>query len=151
MVDLDSFKAVNDVRGHAAGDDVLRSVAVVLRECIGDSGHAVRYGGDEFAVELDVDEPQALEIAESIRRRVGELSFVAAPGLRCTVSLGVASASPGMSLRRWMAAAESALYGPKDPGRAPCATPGRNPHNHDHSRPPAGHKQNGTSNKHPGT
>src|SRR3546814_8081028 len=71
MVELDSFKAVNDVRGHAAGDDVLRSVAVVLRECIGDRGHAVRYGGDEFAVALDVDEPQALEIAASLRRRVG--------------------------------------------------------------------------------
>ena len=128
MVDLDSFKAVNDVRGHAAGDDVLRSVAAVLRECIGDRGHAVRYGGDEFAVALDVDEPQALEIAESIRRRVGELSFVAAPGLRCTVSLGVASASPGMSLRRWMAAADSALYSAKDQGRDRVATPDRNPH-----------------------
>src|SRR3546814_18610756 len=81
----------------------------------------------EFAVALDVDEPQALEIAESIRRRVGELSFVAAPGLRCTVSLGVASASPGMSLRRWMAAADSALSGAKDQGRDRVATPGRPP------------------------
>ena len=106
MVDLDSFKAVNDLRGHAAGDDVLRGVAAVLRECIGDRGRAVRYGGDEFAVALDVDEPQALEIAESIRRRVGELSFAAAPGQRCKVSLGVAGAGPGMSLRRWVAAAE---------------------------------------------
>src|SRR3546814_11115167 len=112
MVDLDSFKAVNDVRGHAAGDDVLRSVAVVLRECIGDRGHAVRYGGDEFAVALDVDGPQALEIAESIRRRVGELSFVAAPGLRCTVSLGVARHSPGMSLRRWHATPALARFVP---------------------------------------
>lgn len=128
MVDLDSFKAVNDVRGHAAGDDVLRSVAAVLRECIGDRGRAVRYGGDEFAAALEVDEPQALEIAESIRRRVGELSFVAAPGLRCTVSLGVASASPEMSLRRWMAAADSALYNAKDRGRDCVATPDRNPH-----------------------
>src|SRR3546814_6833923 len=72
--DVCSSDLVNDVRGHAAGDDVLRSVAAVLRECIGDRGHAVRYGGDEFAVALDVDEPQALEIAESIRRRVGERS-----------------------------------------------------------------------------
>src|SRR3546814_8507043 len=111
-----------------SSDLVLRSVAAVLRECIGDRGHAVRYGGDECAVAVDVDVPQALEIAESIRRRVGELSFVAAPGLRGTVSLGVASASPGMSLRRWMPAADSALYGAKDQGRDRVATPGRNPH-----------------------
>src|SRR3546814_5063986 len=97
-------------------------------------------GGDEFAVALDVDEPQALEIAESIRRRVGELSFVAAPGLRCTVSLGVASASPGMSLRRWMAAADSALYGAKDQGRDRVATPGRNPHIAAASRREAAHR-----------
>src|SRR3546814_19389546 len=110
-----------------SSDLVLRSVAAVLRECIGDRGHAVRYGGDEFAVALDVDEPQALEIAESLRRRVGELSFVAAPGLRCTVSLGVASASPGMSLLRVVAAADSALSGAKDNGRDRVATPGRTP------------------------
>src|SRR3546814_15875766 len=119
MVDLDSFKAVNDVRGHAAGDDVLRSVAVVLRECIGDRGHAVRYGGDEFAVAPDVDEPQALEIAESIRRRVGELSFVAAPGLPCTVCLGVASSHQGLSLRRSLAAAHSPLYAAPPPDPCP--------------------------------
>src|SRR3546814_10370162 len=81
----------------------------------------------EFAVALDVDEPQALEIAESIRRRVGELSFLAVPGLRCTVSLGVASASPGMSLRRWMAAADSALFSAKDQARERVATPGSTP------------------------
>ena len=123
MVDIDSFKATNDGRGHAVGDDVLRGVAAVLRDCIGDHGHAVRYGGDEFALALEVDEPRALVIAESIRRQVGALSFVAAPGLHCTVSLGVATASAGMSLRRWMVAADTALYNAKDAGRNRVATP----------------------------
>jgi diguanylate cyclase len=125
MVDIDNFKTTNDARGHAVGDDVLRGVAAVLRECIGGHGHAVRYGGDEFALALEVDEPRALAIAESIRRQVGELSFVAAPGLHCTVSLGVAAASPGMSLRRWMVAADTALYNAKDQGRNCVATPTR--------------------------
>jgi diguanylate cyclase len=125
MVDIDNFKTTNDARGHAVGDDVLRGVAAVLRECIGDHGHAVRYGGDEFALALEVGEPQALAIAESIRRQVGELSFVAAPGLHSTVSLGVAAASPGMSLRRWMVAADTALYNAKDQGRNCVATPTR--------------------------
>ncbi len=127
MVDIDNFKTTNDARGHAVGDDVLRGVAAVLRENIGGNGHAVRYGGDEFALALDVDEPRALSIAESIRRQVCELSFVAAPGLRCTVSLGVATASPGMSLRRWMVAADTALYHAKDQGRNCVATPTRHP------------------------
>ena len=127
MVDIDSFKATNDGRGHAVGDDVLRGVAAVLRECIGDHGHAVRYGGDEFALALEVDEPRALAIAESIRRQVGALSYAAAPGLHCTVSLGVATASPGMSLRRWMVAADTALYNAKDAGRNRVATPVRDP------------------------
>lgn len=125
MVDIDSFKAANDARGHAVGDDVLREVAAVLRDCIGDHGRAVRYGGDEFVLALEVDEPQALAIAESIRGRVRELTFAAAPGLRCTVSLGVAAAGPGMSLRRWMVAADTALYHAKDQGRDRVATPPR--------------------------
>lgn len=123
MVDLDQFKAINDVHGHAVGDDVLRAVAATLRECIGGHGHAVRYGGDEFAVAMEVDESRALAIAESIRRQVGELSFPDAPDLRCTVSLGVAGAQPNMSLRRWMVAADTALYRAKDLGRDRVATP----------------------------
>ncbi|MDN5781460.1 MAG: diguanylate cyclase [Luteimonas sp.] len=128
MVDIDNFKATNDARGHAVGDDVLCGVAAILRECIGDHGHAVRYGGDEFAVALAVDQSQALAIAESIRSQVGALSFVAAPGLHCTVSIGIAAAGKEMSLRRWMVAADTALYNAKDRGRNCVATPDRPGH-----------------------
>src|SRR3546814_19776238 len=56
MVDLDSFKDVKDVRGHAAGGDVLRLVAELLRDCLGHRGHAVSLGGSEFAVAVALAE-----------------------------------------------------------------------------------------------
>lgn len=124
MVDIDGFKAINDRRGHAAGDDVLRGVASVLRACIRGDDRAARYGGDEFAVVLATDETRAVEIAERIRDGVRALTFPSEPGLACTVSLGVAAAGTHeASLRRWMVLADSALYRAKDLGRDRVCTP----------------------------
>ncbi|HVI59945.1 MAG TPA: diguanylate cyclase [Luteimonas sp.] len=123
MVDVDGFKATNDGRGHAIGDDVLRGVAQALRACIGEHDRAGRYGGDEFVVAMAADEARAVAVAECIRTHVRNLAFPAAPGLRCTVSLGVAAAARGTSLRRWMVAADAALYRAKDQGRDRVATP----------------------------
>ena len=50
LIDLDNFKMVNDVYGHAEGDIVLRATAEILKKTVGSEGYVVRFGGDEFAV-----------------------------------------------------------------------------------------------------
>jgi diguanylate cyclase (GGDEF)-like protein/PAS domain S-box-containing protein len=69
VADLDSFKAVNDRRGHAAGDVVLRDVASRLREVLRPQDTVARFGGDEFVIVLeDVDGPDgARRVAERAR------------------------------------------------------------------------------------
>nr|WP_255703393.1 sensor domain-containing diguanylate cyclase [Lysobacter sp. GX 14042] len=117
VVDVDDFKRINDEYGHAAGDDVLRGLAAVLRSCAGD--HPVgRNGGDEFAIVLPAGEAEAIRLADRVRCGVESLEVPGAPGLRCTVSLGVAAAGPeATTLRRWMIAADASLYEAKRGGR----------------------------------
>jgi diguanylate cyclase (GGDEF)-like protein len=91
MMDLDHFKAVNDSIGHQAGDEVLRAVAGVLRDCSRESDFLARYGGEEFTMILPrtyLDEAQTL--AERIRAAVEELVIDGAD-LRVTMSIGVAA------------------------------------------------------------
>ncbi|MEM9037307.1 MAG: bifunctional diguanylate cyclase/phosphodiesterase [Actinomycetota bacterium] len=67
MLDLDRFKAVNDVLGHAAGDEVLDQVGKIIRAQVRDSDVIARYGGDEFICVLyDCDEALARDVAERI-------------------------------------------------------------------------------------
>jgi diguanylate cyclase (GGDEF)-like protein len=91
MMDLDHFKAVNDTIGHQKGDDVLRAVAGVLRQCSRESDYLARYGGEEFAMILpqtSLDEARTL--AERIRASVAALD-PGHPDLRVTMSIGVSA------------------------------------------------------------
>jgi diguanylate cyclase (GGDEF)-like protein len=68
IIDLDDFKRVNDVRGHQAGDELLRQVAALLQHELRPYDQIARYGGDEFVLLLPgSDEPTARQVAERVR------------------------------------------------------------------------------------
>lgn len=110
LVDLDRFKAVNDLFGHAGGDAVLVEVARRLSECLRNSDLLARIGGEEFLVALpDCAASDAQAIAERLRRIVGE-GPVRLPGgqlARVTVSIGVAVAERAADLEGGEAATSS--------------------------------------------
>lgn len=120
VLDVDRFKDINDRHGHAAGDDVLRAIASLLvQESMAHDSHAGRLGGDEFAIALPYSMRQAQAAAEKLRAAVEAFEFGNVPGLRCSVSIGLASPPDNstLGLREWMDAADRALYRAKHAGR----------------------------------
>ena len=115
LLDVDHFKRVNDVHGHAAGDDVLREVAQRVRAGLRPDDACGRWGGEEFLCLLDgVAMPRAVLVAEALRTRVSDAPV--GPGLRVTVSIGVAVGDPE-SPEALVARADEALYAAKAAGR----------------------------------
>jgi diguanylate cyclase (GGDEF)-like protein len=119
LLDLDNFKDVNDLRGHAVGDRVMRTVAGVLRERLNESQVIGRLGGDEFAVVLPrCDQQHATEVADRLRNAVATLPLVTAgASTRITVSTGVAGFGVGDTWQSVLANADLALYASKAAGR----------------------------------
>jgi diguanylate cyclase len=119
MIDIDHFKDINDRYGHLAGDEVIRTTAAIIRACIREVDVPGRYGGDEFGLLLlHTGTHAALAAAERIRQRVAETSFERAPGVHCTLSIGIAQASRGMEdVHAWISQADAALYQAKTLGR----------------------------------
>jgi len=119
MIDVDHFKSINDRHGHPVGDEVLRAMAAILVECCRAVDTPCRYGGDEFLVVLPETRVQgAAVLAERIRQRFSAFACEAAPGLRCTASLGAAEASAQMEgPGAWIQGADAALYRAKAAGR----------------------------------
>ena len=117
MIDLDHFKLINDTHGHAAGDEVLRGVAEVLREALRAHDVPGRYGGEEFGVLLPGSDASAAEaIAERIRKRIEWASF--AGEAKVTASIGCAALDAAdMHPAAWVARADRALYAAKAAGR----------------------------------
>jgi two-component system cell cycle response regulator len=115
IFDIDHFKAINDSRGHLAGDEVLRGFARVLTEAVRDMDLVARYGGEEFAVVLPRCE--AADAVQVVARVTGALRR--SPDLEgVTVSAGIASlpanASSSIGL---VSAADDALFASKRAGR----------------------------------
>lgn len=119
LIDIDHFKPINDRYGHGMGDMVLKRVADVLRTSVRDIDLPARYGGDEFAMLLvDTDANRAGQAAERLCAQVSELAFDAEPGLRCSLSIGLAELSRDYeTLDQWIRAADAALYRAKAAGR----------------------------------
>ena len=121
MVDIDHFKAYNDSRGHAAGDEAIREVAGLLESGSRVEDAVARYGGEEFCLLLPgSDGAEARRTAERLRERVARSA-----GL--TVSIGVAPCEPGIpDAAEWLERADRAMYAAKRAGRNCTAvyTPG---------------------------
>jgi diguanylate cyclase (GGDEF)-like protein len=120
LADLDDFKLVNDVHGHATGDDVLREFAEVLRHTVRDTDVAGRWGGEEFLLLLPgTDAEGGANLADRVRTALHERSFLGRDGSVVTVScsFGVAQHQPGGNERALFAAADGALYRAKHDGK----------------------------------
>lgn len=120
MLDIDHFKGVNDVHGHAIGDRVLCAVVSACRRCLRASDYLGRIGGEEFVCIMpEASAADALACAERMRREVAALALPVDGGqLRITVSLGVAVLDDAHD--RWetmLRAADAALYRAKAAGR----------------------------------
>jgi diguanylate cyclase (GGDEF)-like protein len=125
MCDVDHFKKINDLRGHAAGDEVLQQFAARTQKSIrSTSDWVARYGGEEFLVVLpETPHDGALAVAEKLRGLISATPFATRNGdCAVTASFGVASTGqngPDISLKvdRLIRAADDCLYQSKQQGR----------------------------------
>ena len=119
LIDLDDFKTVNDSLGHDAGDDLLRRVAGLLRDCVREEDTAARMGGDEFAVLVErVDASD--DVADLAGRVLAALRRPFAVAGRDVVvggSIGVAFGTAGMRPTTLLRDADVAMYAAKEAGK----------------------------------
>ena len=117
MVDLDHFKQINDMEGHAVGDSVLQALSRVLLAEARESDHVCRFGGEEFAVLMrSADAPSATIASERLRARI-EAMRVAPLEAGVTASFGVAQWRPGETPGSLLQRADKLLYRAKADGR----------------------------------
>lgn len=121
VADIDHFKAVNDLHGHAYGDRVLIAFARATRVALGDRDLAARFGGEEFVIFLaDADVDVAIAVTDAINAAFE--STAEADRQLPTVSYGVADVKDHTSLEEAIHLADGALYRAKRAGRAQVAT-----------------------------
>ncbi|HUI14816.1 MAG TPA: diguanylate cyclase [Xanthobacteraceae bacterium] len=122
MADIDHFKSFNDQYGHPTGDQVLRLVALAVKQNVKGSDVAARYGGEEFVIALPNTALQsAITVADHIRRAVMTKELMRRSNGerlgRVTLSIGVAALRPGDTAQHLMERADHCLYAAKRNGR----------------------------------
>jgi diguanylate cyclase (GGDEF)-like protein len=119
MLDLDHFKSVNDRFSHAVGDEVLRTVARILRENTRGVDVVARYGGEEFCLILvETKLEEGARLCDRLRRLVEGYDWPALrPGLSVTITAGVAGLHEAEAPDALLAAADLRLYAAKRTGR----------------------------------
>ncbi|HLI04708.1 MAG TPA: GGDEF domain-containing protein [Terracidiphilus sp.] len=117
LIDIDHFKQINDVWGHAAGDETLRRFGAVLQATVRNSDTAARWGGEEFAVLLsETAGEEAEQIAERLRAAVAA-SQVSPAATALTASIGLAMSIDGELPHDLLRRCDIALYCSKRAGR----------------------------------
>ncbi len=131
ILDLDSFKSLNDNYGHLAGDELLRQIGIIMKNSLRESDRAFRYGGDEFAILLpQTTMDEAFKVAERIRQQTFAKIVIGSTPI--SISLGLASwPTDGVVANEILSSADVALYQAKHLGgnRSVCSPINLNPDN----------------------
>jgi diguanylate cyclase (GGDEF)-like protein len=119
LIDLDSFKSVNDTYGHVSGDQVLRTLAHTLSVALRRIDIVGRYGGEEFAIILlDTPPAAACVVIDKIRRRFSEIEFDAKKHkFFVTFSAGISGSRKHLTTEELISAADEHMYRAKAAGR----------------------------------
>jgi diguanylate cyclase (GGDEF)-like protein len=119
LIDIDDFKSLNDRFGHAAGDELLHGLALIMNATVRSSDLLARYGGEEFAVLApDTDQEGAYQLAGKLRTAIAESSFILGDSMRltrATVSVGVSQFKGDR--KKFFDEADRALYRAKASGK----------------------------------
>ncbi len=112
MLDLDDFKKINDLYGHAAGDAVLKDFASILNRITRHTDVCIRYGGDEFIIILpETDIESAKAVAKKIQATLKSVTFKKGNvEFKCSVSIGITSVKKDDSLESILERVDKALY-----------------------------------------
>jgi diguanylate cyclase (GGDEF)-like protein len=119
MIDVDHFKAINDSRGHAAGDSVLRIIASGIAAVVRPYDSVGRCGGEEFLIVAPgCGMTETVELAERVRCHIAGCSINAGGShVQVSLSLGVATAQTAAEMEKLLLAADTAMYQAKNAGR----------------------------------
>lgn len=120
MVDADFFGKLNKTYGHTVGDEVLKELVSRIKSKLRSADIVARYGGEEFIILLfDTSTEQALEVAEKIRIQVSSSPFqiYEKHTIPVTISVGIASFKPGMSVMDFIDAADMKMRKAKESGK----------------------------------
>lgn len=116
LLDIDTFKQINDTHGHGVGDSVLKDLASLLSAMVRETDFVGRYGGEEFLIVLPETALTAAQVvAEKVRQAIESHAFPTVG--RVTASFGIATLDQGETLRDFVHRADEALYVSKSTGR----------------------------------
>ena len=119
VADIDHFKLINDEYGHASGDDVLKSFAQCINNCLRGSDIVFRYGGEEFVIVLTGSDGRSVRaVANRVRKAIEEFQFESNKQIiPMTASFGTASMTNKDTTQSLFKKADQALYCAKESGR----------------------------------